>query len=152
MLISDFTNFHRYRTLTDRLLHINLFASRQSQRRDISYEFMNRQMVWHAFTVSLYKVSTPVCLACILNINSGVFVIYTSFHQPKGDPSPDTSNDVCCIEVNSWFSLAVARHLETATHLGRSKKGRPEGRQIFDSPRRSLCHLCRKRGSQISRV
>ncbi|KAF9057693.1 peroxisomal biogenesis factor 2 [Panaeolus papilionaceus] len=40
----------RYRTLADRLLMMKLVPSRRLVKRDVSYEFMNRQMVWHAFT------------------------------------------------------------------------------------------------------
>ncbi|PCH41235.1 hypothetical protein WOLCODRAFT_118481 [Wolfiporia cocos MD-104 SS10] len=40
----------RYRTLIDRLLNMRLVSARRLVRRDVSYEFMNRQMVWHAFT------------------------------------------------------------------------------------------------------
>ncbi|KAI0081839.1 hypothetical protein K474DRAFT_1635257 [Panus rudis PR-1116 ss-1] len=40
----------RYRTLPDRLLGMRLISSRRLTKRDVSYEFMNRQMVWHAFT------------------------------------------------------------------------------------------------------
>ncbi|KAI0693599.1 peroxisomal biogenesis factor 2 [Cytidiella melzeri] len=40
----------RYRTLTDRLLRIRLVSTQRLTTRDVSYEFMNRQMVWHAFT------------------------------------------------------------------------------------------------------
>ncbi|KIM46051.1 hypothetical protein M413DRAFT_301650 [Hebeloma cylindrosporum] len=40
----------RYRTLVDRLLRMSLVPSRRLVKRDVSYEFMNRQMVWHAFT------------------------------------------------------------------------------------------------------
>ncbi|CDO76256.1 hypothetical protein BN946_scf184470.g14 [Trametes cinnabarina] len=40
----------RYRTLADRLLGLRLVASRRHFQREVSYEFMNRQMVWHAFT------------------------------------------------------------------------------------------------------
>ncbi|KAF9464416.1 Pex12 amino terminal region-domain-containing protein [Collybia nuda] len=40
----------RYRTIVDRLLHMRLVPSRRLVKRDVSYEFMNRQMVWHAFT------------------------------------------------------------------------------------------------------
>ncbi|KAJ3517981.1 hypothetical protein NLJ89_g156 [Agrocybe chaxingu] len=40
----------KYRTLADRLLTMSLTPSRRLVRRDVSYEFMNRQMVWHAFT------------------------------------------------------------------------------------------------------
>ncbi|PPQ83281.1 hypothetical protein CVT25_004020 [Psilocybe cyanescens] len=40
----------RYRTLVDRVLQMSLVPSRRLVKRDVSYEFMNRQMVWHAFT------------------------------------------------------------------------------------------------------
>ncbi|KAJ3548468.1 hypothetical protein NMY22_g1251 [Coprinellus aureogranulatus] len=40
----------RYRTLADRLLRMRLVPSQRQVQRDVSYEFMNRQMVWHAFT------------------------------------------------------------------------------------------------------
>ncbi|EIW82319.1 hypothetical protein CONPUDRAFT_123111 [Coniophora puteana RWD-64-598 SS2] len=40
----------RYRTLSDRLLHMSLEPAQSLTRREVSYEFMNRQMVWHAFT------------------------------------------------------------------------------------------------------
>ncbi|KAH9482381.1 Peroxisomal biogenesis factor 2 [Psilocybe cubensis] len=40
----------KYRTLADRILRMNLVPSRRLVKRDVSYEFMNRQMVWHAFT------------------------------------------------------------------------------------------------------
>ncbi|KAJ7498773.1 Pex12 amino terminal region-domain-containing protein [Mycena latifolia] len=40
----------RFRTIADRLLNMSLAPSRRLVKRDVSYEFMNRQMVWHAFT------------------------------------------------------------------------------------------------------
>ncbi|KAF8272543.1 Pex12 amino terminal region-domain-containing protein [Lactarius quietus] len=40
----------QYRTTVDRLLGMKLVPSRRLIRRNVSYEFMNRQMVWHAFT------------------------------------------------------------------------------------------------------
>ncbi|KAI0375698.1 peroxisomal biogenesis factor 2 [Pilatotrama ljubarskyi] len=40
----------RYRTLADRLLRLRLVSARHHFQREVSYEFMNRQMVWHAFT------------------------------------------------------------------------------------------------------
>jgi len=43
--------FGRYRTTVDRLLGMKLVPSRRLVRRNVSYDFMNRQMVWHAFTV-----------------------------------------------------------------------------------------------------
>ncbi len=46
-----FGGFGRYRTTVDRLLGMKLVPSRRLVRRSVSYDFMNRQMVWHAFTV-----------------------------------------------------------------------------------------------------
>ena len=40
----------RYRTLTDRLLRLRLTPSSHSASRDVSFEYLNRQLVWHAFT------------------------------------------------------------------------------------------------------
>jgi peroxin-2 len=40
----------RYRTLTDRLLRLRLTPSSHSASREVSFEYLNRQLVWHAFT------------------------------------------------------------------------------------------------------
>ena len=46
----------RYRTLTDRLLRLRLVASSNQVSREISFEYLNRQLVWHAFTEFLLFV------------------------------------------------------------------------------------------------
>ncbi|KAG8947653.1 peroxisome assembly protein (Peroxin-2) [Tulasnella sp. 424] len=40
----------KYRSLTDRFLGLKLVPARKNLSRNVNYEFMNRQMVWHAFT------------------------------------------------------------------------------------------------------
>ncbi|CAE6405314.1 unnamed protein product [Rhizoctonia solani] len=40
----------RYRTLADRLLGLRLEPIKRLVSRSVNYDFMNRQMVWHAFT------------------------------------------------------------------------------------------------------
>ncbi|KAF8138453.1 Pex12 amino terminal region-domain-containing protein [Boletus edulis] len=40
----------RYRSLSDRFLGMSLVPTSSQAKREVSYEFMNRQMVWHAFT------------------------------------------------------------------------------------------------------
>jgi peroxin-2 len=40
----------RYRTLTDRLLRLRLTPTSNSTSREVSFEYLNRQLVWHAFT------------------------------------------------------------------------------------------------------
>ncbi|ORX52040.1 hypothetical protein DM01DRAFT_1289303 [Hesseltinella vesiculosa] len=41
----------RFRTLIDRFLGMRLVYAKKSLNRQVSFEFLNRQMVWHAFTV-----------------------------------------------------------------------------------------------------
>jgi peroxin-2 len=40
----------RYRTLTDRLLRLRLTPTSHATSREVSFEYLNRQLVWHAFT------------------------------------------------------------------------------------------------------
>ncbi|KAI8350879.1 Pex12 amino terminal region-domain-containing protein [Choanephora cucurbitarum] len=40
----------KYRTLIDRCLSMRLVYAKKSMNRQVSFEFLNRQMVWHAFT------------------------------------------------------------------------------------------------------
>ena len=40
----------RYRTLTDRLLRLRLAPPMSQVSREVSFEYLNRQLVWHAFT------------------------------------------------------------------------------------------------------
>ena len=44
--------YRRYRTLADRLLGIRLVYAQRTVHRNVSFEYLNRQLVWHAFTVS----------------------------------------------------------------------------------------------------
>jgi peroxin-2 len=40
----------RYRTLTDRILRLRLVSPSNQISREVSFEYLNRQLVWHAFT------------------------------------------------------------------------------------------------------
>ena len=40
----------RYRTLLDRILRLRLAPSSSQITREVSFEYLNRQLVWHAFT------------------------------------------------------------------------------------------------------
>lgn len=40
----------RYRTLTDRILRLKLVSPSNQVSREVSFEYLNRQLVWHAFT------------------------------------------------------------------------------------------------------
>ncbi|KAI9101301.1 Pex12 amino terminal region-domain-containing protein [Phlyctochytrium arcticum] len=40
----------KYRSVLDRILRMRLVYNRREMNRQVSFEFMNRQLVWHAFT------------------------------------------------------------------------------------------------------
>ncbi|OCK76991.1 hypothetical protein K432DRAFT_305161 [Lepidopterella palustris CBS 459.81] len=40
----------RYRTILDRLLRLRLTPTSHATSREVSFEYLNRQLVWHAFT------------------------------------------------------------------------------------------------------
>lgn len=46
----------RYRTLLDRVLRLRLAPPTSQVRREVSFEYLNRQLVWHAFTEFLLFV------------------------------------------------------------------------------------------------
>jgi peroxin-2 len=41
----------KYRTLIDRMLRMRLTYAKRAVTRNVSFEFLNRQLVWEAFTV-----------------------------------------------------------------------------------------------------
>jgi hypothetical protein len=50
MIMVDWDNY-RYRTMIDRVLGMRLIYAQRSVSRNVSFEFLNRQLVWEAFTV-----------------------------------------------------------------------------------------------------
>ena len=79
--------FCRYRTTVDRLLGMKLVPSRRLVRRNVSYDFMNRQMVWHAFTVCPHtQVNRPRRADC-RDRNSSCSS-FPSFLTANSDVSP----------------------------------------------------------------
>lgn len=49
--VADQNNLTRYRTLVDRILGMRLIYAQRSITPNVSFEFLNRQLVWEAFTV-----------------------------------------------------------------------------------------------------
>ncbi|KZT71618.1 hypothetical protein DAEQUDRAFT_706999 [Daedalea quercina L-15889] len=88
----------RYRTTLDRLLKLRLVSARRLARREVSYEFMNRQMVWHAFTEFLLfllpLINTRALrrrLANFLsNLPSPVAILPSSIRSIAGLSAPTT--------------------------------------------------------------
>lgn len=67
---------------------MSLVPSRRLVQRDVSYEFMNRQMVWHAFTVSYYIHMEDG----VDNTMTGVFDFRASLRQRPCYPSTRLSD------------------------------------------------------------
>lgn len=49
--LADNLEYRRYRTLVDRILGMRLIYAQRSITPNVSFEFLNRQLVWEAFTV-----------------------------------------------------------------------------------------------------
>lgn len=128
----------RYRTLADRLLQMSLVPSRRSVKRDVSYEFMNRQMVWHAFTVRRLS-----CFPCFdsQNLCLGILVVPIAPHQRKSNPPTTVSSHlflqhlfpILCntIPTPSWVIFREEKYDCT-----------PKTWQILGTVRRPMRHLC----------
>ncbi|KAG6911226.1 hypothetical protein DXG01_003093 [Tephrocybe rancida] len=88
----------QYRTIADRLLNMRLVPSRRQVKRDVSYEFMNRQMVWHAFTEFLLfllpLVNARSIRRRISRITSAIspFTLLSSLSARSSTSSSDAKN------------------------------------------------------------
>ncbi|CAB4406530.1 unnamed protein product [Rhizophagus irregularis] len=58
----------KYSTLTDRILSIRLVYARRIMNRQVSFEFLNRQLVWHAFTEFLLFIMPLINLRKLKNL------------------------------------------------------------------------------------
>jgi len=138
----------RYRTLTDRLLGMKLVPARKLIRRNVSYEFMNRQMVWHAFTEFLLFLlplintrglrkrfnrlmyqAKPIVLSSLLS---------ASFKISSGDETGDTlpqrgkywalSEDQCAIcAENASYNLNFSDSTNALTSFAAAASNVPSG-------------------------
>lgn len=69
---------------------MRLVPSRGQVNRDVSYEFMNRQMVWHAFTVSDELASPHQLIELILSTCqlSGILAVFApASSHPLSSPA-----------------------------------------------------------------
>lgn len=59
---------------------MSLVPMKSKMSREVSYEFMNRQMVWHAFTVC---VPTSEPIATLICVRQGILALSTPLDQRK---------------------------------------------------------------------
>ncbi|KAJ7682652.1 Pex12 amino terminal region-domain-containing protein [Mycena polygramma] len=118
----------RFRTVADRLLKMSLVPSRRLVKRDVSYEFMNRQMVWHAFTEFLLFLLPLVSARSIRRRIARITSLFTSmsiFRPPRLDAKSvvrgkywSLPRDQCAIcAENASFSLNLAEPTNAFTSL-----------------------------------
>lgn len=85
----------RYRTLTDRVLRLRLAPASHSTSREVSFEYLNRQLVWHAFTEFL------LFLLPLVGISRWRRILSRAFRNAKTallallgrSPSPTSADD-----------------------------------------------------------
>ncbi|KAJ3005828.1 peroxisome assembly protein (Peroxin-2) [Thoreauomyces humboldtii] len=78
----------RYRSLLDRVLRMRLVYARREMSRQVSFEFMNRQLVWHAFTEFL------LFLVPLINVQH---VKNTISRAISGPETVDLPEHICAI-------------------------------------------------------
>lgn len=71
MFIKRCSSKTRFRTLIDRILQMRLVYAKKSLNRQVSFEFLNRQLVWHAFTVSL----VIMCELILFTSTNSTFIV-----------------------------------------------------------------------------
>ncbi|KAI9341541.1 Pex12 amino terminal region-domain-containing protein [Zopfochytrium polystomum] len=101
----------RYRSLLDRILRMRLVYKRRELSRQISYEYMNRQLVWNAFTEFLMFLIPVINLPRLRRSLQRVFSV---------GRSSDLANlpaNVCAICVSENREPAVVK-IPYATNCG----------------------------------
>lgn len=74
----------RYVTLVGRLLGMRLVYFRPNMTRRVSFELMNRQLVWHGFAVCFVSFLDYLFPLLIRGINHwclGIFIVFNATHQ-----------------------------------------------------------------------
>jgi len=84
----------RYRTLLDRILRLRLVPASSQTSREVSFEYLNRQLVWHAFTEFLLFLLPLVGIARWRRILSRTWRrILILFKRGFGRGSDDDDDD-----------------------------------------------------------
>lgn len=91
-VLAKLGNLCRYRTLTDRALGMRLTYAQRTMSRNVSFEFLNRQLVWHAFTVSLSPFYQLTCMLTVCHLFAGVPSIPATNHSTQEAASSPLAN------------------------------------------------------------
>ena len=120
---------------------MSLVPSRRLVKRDVSYEFMNRQMVWHAFTVG-----NSICLTCTphLTFLQGIPPILAPTHQRKNHSPPVLPPSFAFIT----YGLVPVLAFQTAFGVSGNHRLAAKKRKGLVSSRRPMRHLHGKRNVQ----
>ncbi|KAF9247336.1 Pex12 amino terminal region-domain-containing protein [Melanogaster broomeanus] len=127
----------RYRSLTDRLLKMSLVTTISQVKREVSYEFMNRQMVWHAFTEFLLfllplvnarsiqrritRLMSRLTFPAILPGSSAATLRSPSRKHGKYEALPADQCAICA--ENASYTLNLGYSADALTSLTSAKEG-----------------------------
>jgi peroxin-2 len=88
----------RYRTLVDRILRLRLAPSSSQVNREVSFEYLNRQLVWHAFTEFLLFLLPLVGISRWRRWLSRIWRIITvSMKGGGGEASRTKRGELACL-------------------------------------------------------
>lgn len=93
----------RYRTVLDRILRMRLAPPTSQVSREVSFEYLNRQLVWHAFTEFLLFVLP------LIGINKWRRWLGRAWRRTKGALSRGAEGDADVEEKKGEFSFLPER-------------------------------------------
>ncbi|RIB20938.1 Pex12 amino terminal region-domain-containing protein [Gigaspora rosea] len=102
----------KYRTLVDRILTMRFVYARQMTRRHVNFEFMNRQLVWHAFTEFLLFLMPFINFRRVKNI-----LKHVSYSKPQAfDFLPAHICAICYEQQMSTSTSSITAVSSTRLH------------------------------------
>eukprot|EP01006_Ploeotia_vitrea_P049263 TRINITY_DN67324_c11_g7_i1.p1 TRINITY_DN67324_c11_g7~~TRINITY_DN67324_c11_g7_i1.p1 ORF type:complete len:270 (+),score=85.75 TRINITY_DN67324_c11_g7_i1:3-812(+) len=102
--------FHgRFRSVLERLLSMRLIYIQSRVARQVSFEFMNQQLVWHGFSEFLLFVIPLIDFGAIVRGMKRVLAIQAPEHHGHGDAG-DSRRDMSSMDPAAVESAAKARH------------------------------------------
>uniref|UniRef100_A0A1X7V1V3 RING-type E3 ubiquitin transferase (cysteine targeting) n=1 Tax=Amphimedon queenslandica TaxID=400682 RepID=A0A1X7V1V3_AMPQE len=102
-----FLLYGQYPSLIERLLHLKMTPSRPQVLRELSYDYMNREIIWFGFSEFLFSVLPLLNLQSLKNSYNKIL------HSLVGDRETAVAPNVCvyCNGVPVLPQVSTCRHL-----------------------------------------
>ena len=103
----SFLLYGQYPSLTERLLHLKMIPSRPQVLRELSYDYMNREIIWYGFSEFIFSVLP------LLNLQSLKNTCNKLMHGLVGDRGSAVAHNECA----QCSSVPVLPQVSSCGHL-----------------------------------